>query len=96
MSSVSVSEEGGADHLEISDDGRVAKRTSRIGLEEYDEMLEETSAEELERVKEQCRTNKHVKPPYSYIALITMAVLQVWISENCINRTLCMDSGIIL
>jgi len=35
------------------------------------------SSQEMERVKEECRTNKHVKPPYSYIALITMAVLQV-------------------
>lgn len=50
---------------------------SEIDLEDYDEELEGTSAEELERAKEECRTNKHVKPPYSYIALITMAVLQV-------------------
>lgn len=35
------------------------------------------SSQELEKVKEECKTNKHVKPPYSYIALITMAVLQV-------------------
>lgn len=43
------------------------------------------SAQELEMVKEECRTNKHVKPPYSYIALITMAVLQV----TLYNELLC-------
>ena len=35
------------------------------------------SPQELERIKEECKTNRHVKPPYSYIALITMAVLRV-------------------
>lgn len=44
--------------------------------EELDDDLE-CSQQEFERAKEECQTNKHVKPPYSYIALITMAVLQV-------------------
>lgn len=45
--------------------------------EEEEEEEAFLSTQDLERVKEECRTNKHVKPPYSYIALITMAVLQV-------------------
>lgn len=54
-----------------------------VAMVDMDEATFEMSAQEMERVKEECRTNKHVKPPYSYIALITMAVLQV-----CTTRVL--------
>lgn len=69
-------ESSSVDKLELSDAETSAVKPD-AGLEDYDEDLDEKTAEELERVKEECRTNKHVKPPYSYIALITMAVLQV-------------------
>ena len=48
--------------------------TDQVNMDDEESFL---STQDLERVKEECRTNKHVKPPYSYIALITMAVLQV-------------------
>lgn len=51
------------------------------------------SSTELERVKQECRTNKHVKPPYSYIALITMAVLQVGYSRCTSHSVLHIQSN---
>ena len=53
----------------ITDDGEMETELA----DQYGSM----TSQELEKAKEECKTNKHVKPPYSYIALITMAVLQV-------------------
>lgn len=46
---------------------------------EVDDEVDVCSAQELERIKEECKVDKQVKPPYSYIALITMAILRVTI-----------------
>jgi len=55
-------------------DGETSARNSDSPLDDEENVYDLTKAEQLE---EECKTNKHVKPPYSYIALITMAVLQV-------------------
>lgn len=81
-----------ADHIDISTTLKAEDDTLQVPIKKNEENVTSflqsdshsdtedisyLSAQDLERVKEECRTNKHVKPPYSYIALITMAVLQV-------------------
>lgn len=66
---------GKRDELCVSPD---ASSIGDIEMEtELADQYNNMTSQELEKVKEECKTNKHVKPPYSYIALITMAVLQV-------------------